>query len=88
MAALGYLLLEWTIVACNGVTSQLARAVGRDLKGKLSRLIYAVSIPLAFIRPWIAITLYVASALMWLVPDRRIEAALKELRTPLGWHRC
>jgi hypothetical protein len=57
-------------------------------QGKLSLLIYAVSIPLAFVRPWIAITLYVASALMWLVPDWRIESAFKELRTPLGWHRC
>jgi uncharacterized membrane protein len=78
MAALGYLLLEWAIVACNGATSTLARAVGRDRKGKLSLLIYACAIPLAFVRPWMAITLYVASALMWLVPDRRIESAFSE----------
>jgi uncharacterized membrane protein len=78
MAALGYLLLEWAIVARNGPTSTLARAVGRDRKGKLSLLIYACAIPLAFLRPWMAIILYVASALMWLVPDRRIESAFKE----------
>ena len=76
MASLGYLFLEWTIVACNGPSSMLARAIGRDLKGKLSLAVYAVSIPLAFLRPWIAITLYVAVALMWLVPDRRIESVL------------
>ena len=78
MASLGYLLLEWTIVACNGASSTLARAVGRDTKAKLSLLVYAVSIPLAFLRPWIAIVLYVAVALMWMVPDRRIESVLKE----------
>jgi len=47
-------------------------------EGKLSLLVYAVSIPLAFLRPWIAIVLYVAVALMWMVPDRRIESVLKE----------
>ena len=78
MVSLGYVLLEWTIVACNGTSSTLGRAVGRDRKAILSLLIYTVSIPLAFVRPWIAITLYVASALMWLVPDPRIESVLKE----------
>jgi uncharacterized membrane protein len=78
MAAVAYVLLERTIVACNGSRSTLARAVGRDKKGKLSVAMYAVSIPLAFLRPWIAITIYVLVALMWLVPDRRIESVLKE----------
>jgi uncharacterized membrane protein len=78
MASLGYLLLERAIVACNGASSALARAVGNDLKSELSLLAYAVSIALAFVRPWIAITLYVGVALMWLVPDRRIESVLKE----------
>ena len=78
MASVGYILLEWVIVACNGASSALARAVGSDLKSELSLLAYAVSIALAFIRPWIAITLYVVVALMWLVPDRRIESVLKE----------
>jgi uncharacterized membrane protein len=78
MASSGYVLLEWTIVACNGASSRLARAVGRDRKAVLSLVIYAVSIPLAFVRPSISIALYVAVALMWLVPDRRIESVLKE----------
>jgi uncharacterized membrane protein len=78
MASIAYGLLEWAIVACNGASSKLARAVGGDLKGKLSFLIYVISIALAFVRPWIAITLYVVVALMWLIPDRRIESVLKE----------
>jgi uncharacterized membrane protein len=78
MASLGYLLLERAIVTCNGASSALARAVGYDLKSELSVLAYTVSIALAFVRPWIAITLYVGVALMWLVPDRRIESVLKE----------
>ncbi len=78
MASIGYILLEWAIVARNGVTSALARAVGNDKKSELSLVAYALSIGLAFIRPWIAITLYVVVALMWLMPDRRIESVLKE----------
>ena len=58
MASIGYILLEWAIVARNGVTSALARAVGNDKKSELSLVAYALSIGLAFIRPWIAITLY------------------------------
>jgi uncharacterized membrane protein len=77
MAAVAYLLLESAIVACNGRSSALAIALGSDLKGKLSLAIYAVSIPLAFLQPWISIALYVVVALMWLVPDRRIESAMK-----------
>ncbi len=51
----------------------LAKAVGNDLKGKLSPVIYAFAIPLALMRPWMASTLYVVVALIWLAPDRRIE---------------
>ena len=76
MASIGYLLLEWTIIACNGSSSRLAIAVGGDLKGKLSLLIYLAAIPLAFVRPWIAISLYILIALMWFVPDRRIESII------------
>src|SRR5271168_3245433 len=78
MASLGYVLLERTIVACNGATSKLARAVGRDRKANLSLVGYAISIPLSFLHPAIAITTYVAIALMWLVPDRRIESVLRQ----------
>ena len=73
MAAIGYLLLERMLIACNGADSTLARAVGSDLKAKLSLSAYAVAIGLAFVQPWIALALYIAVALLWFVPDRRIE---------------
>jgi uncharacterized membrane protein len=73
MAAIGYLLLERMLIAINGADSRLARAVGSDLKAKLSLSIYAVAIGLAFVQPWLAIALYIAVALLWFVPDRRIE---------------
>jgi uncharacterized membrane protein len=76
LAAIAYWILQRTIMASQGPASVLATAVGGDLKGKLSPLLYAVAIPLAFIRPWIADAIYVAVALMWLVPDRRIERVI------------
>ncbi len=77
MAGVGYSLLQRAIVARNGRSSALAVALGSDLKGNLSIAIYAASIPLAFLQPWISIALYVVVALMWFVPDRRIESAVK-----------
>src|SRR5262249_31098549 len=77
MAALGYVLLEWALVACNGPDSALAAAIGRDVKGKISLCLYAAAIVLAFVRPWIAIVLYVAVAVAWFLPDRRIESMKK-----------
>ena len=77
MASVAYALLERAIVARNGRTSALAVALGADLKGKLSLGLYAASIPLAFLQPWISLALYLAVALMWFVPDRRIESAVK-----------
>jgi uncharacterized membrane protein len=74
MAGISYLLLERTIIACNGPTSKLALAVGHDQKGKISLLLYLVAIPLAFQRPWIAIALYLVNAMAWFIPDRRIES--------------
>ncbi len=74
MAGISYLLLERTIIACNGPTSKLALAVGNDQKGKISLLLYLVAIPLAFERPWIAIVLYLVNAVAWFIPDRRIES--------------
>lgn len=76
LAAVGYLLLQRAIIAYNGRSSRLASAIGHDLKGKVSLSAYGAAIPLAFLRPWIAILLYVAVALLWLVPDRRIEALM------------
>ena len=73
MAAIGYLLLERMLIACNGATSRLARAVGREMKGKLSLSLYVTAISLAFVQPWIAIGLYIVVALIWFMPDPRIE---------------
>lgn len=76
MAAIAYLLLERAIIKFNGPHSKLAKAVGDEVKGKVSLLVYIMAIPLAYVRPWIAIALYVVNAAMWFIPDRRIEAAV------------
>ena len=76
MAAIAYYVLQRTIIASEGERSTLGEAVGRDLKGKLSPVIYAVSIGLAFINRWLALAGYVAVALIWLLPDRRLESRL------------
>jgi uncharacterized membrane protein len=76
LAAIAYFTLTRTLISHHGQDSTLANALGRDLKGKLSVLIYAVAIPLAFATSWLACTLYVLVAVMWLVPDRRIEKTL------------
>ncbi len=78
MAALAYYILQHTIIAQQGRDSLLAAAIGRDWKGKLSPVLYLLAIPLAFVSPWIASGLYVFVALLWLVPDRRIERVLEE----------
>ncbi len=73
-SGIAYFFLERSIIVYNGPNSKLARAVGRDLKAKLSLLIYALAIPLAFVHPLIALTLYVVNPMMWFIPDRRIES--------------
>jgi uncharacterized membrane protein len=77
MAAIGYSLLERAIIACNGRTSRLAVAIGKDFKGWLSIGLYFVSIPLAFVSPLISVALYIAVALIWLVPNRRVGSAAR-----------
>jgi uncharacterized membrane protein len=77
-AALSYVALQAQIIALNGRESQLAVATGDDFKGKLSLGLYLAAIVLAFVRPWVAILLYVTVALIWLVPDTRIESLLKK----------
>ena len=76
MAAIAYWLLQRAILRVHGNESVLARAVGNDLKGRLSPLFYLAAIPLAFLSPWISEALYALVALIWLIPDRRIERAL------------
>lgn len=76
LAAIAYYILERTIIASQGPNSLLASAVGRDLKGKASPLLYAIAIPAAYLQPWISECIYILVALIWLVPDRRIEGVL------------
>jgi len=76
MAAIAYYVLQSAIIAHQGPDSFLASALGRDWKGKLSPPLYFAAIPLAFVSPWISNALYTFVALLWLVPDRRIERAL------------
>jgi uncharacterized membrane protein len=78
MAALAYYLLQRTIIASEGANSTLAAAIGRDLKGKLSPVIYATSIGLTLVSRWLALAGYVVVALLWLLPDRRLESRLSQ----------
>jgi uncharacterized membrane protein len=82
LAGAAYLLLQHAILVQEGADSLLAAAVGRDWKGKGSVLLYGVAIPVAFLRPWIAGACYVVGALLWLVPDRRIERTVSLGRQP------
>jgi uncharacterized membrane protein len=77
MAAIAYWLLQQTIIAAQGPQSLLKTAIGGDWKGKLSPLVYVAAMASTFFAQWIAQVLYVAMALVWLVPDRRIEHALE-----------
>jgi uncharacterized membrane protein len=78
MAAVAYTILQGRLIACQGSHATLATAVQGDAKGKLSLLLYALAIPLAFVHHAISDMLYVTVALIWLVPDRRIEVVLSE----------
>ena len=76
LAGIAYFVLQQAIIAGQGTGSVLATAIGKDWKGKLSLVTYLAAIPLAFVSPWIAMCLYAAVAVVWLVPDRRIERVL------------
>lgn len=78
LAAISYTILQTLIVAQQGANTKLKAAVGKDVKGKLSILCYVLAIPLAFVHQLISDGLYVLVALMWLIPDRRIESKLSE----------
>jgi uncharacterized membrane protein len=73
MPAIAYYLLQKAILHRHGRHSVLAEALGRDLKGKISPVLYVAGIGLAFVYPWVSVAIYVLVAVMWLVPDRRIE---------------
>jgi uncharacterized membrane protein len=78
LAGCAYFILTRALVARHGADAPLTQALGNDFKGKISVLGYASAIPLAFVRPWIAGAIYVAIAVVWLVPDRRFERILSE----------
>jgi uncharacterized membrane protein len=77
MAAIAFFVLQRAIIAFQGRDALLARALGSDWKGKLSPVIYLAAMPLAFLNPWISAALYAFAALLWLIPDRRIERVLE-----------
>jgi uncharacterized membrane protein len=77
MPAIAYYILQTAIVGLHGRDGTLARALGHDFKGKISPLLYLTAIALSFVAPWAAQAIYVGVALMWLIPDRRIERVLR-----------
>jgi uncharacterized membrane protein len=78
MAALAYWILQQALIAAEGPDSVLRRAVGSDWKGKLSPLLYLTGIALTFWQPWAGQSIYVLAALLWLIPDRRIENVVQD----------
>ena len=78
LAAIAYYILQSIIIAAQGCDSRLAAAIGRDIKGKLSPVLYALAIVAAVFRPWISCCIYAFVSLMWLVPDRRIARVVDE----------
>lgn len=77
MAAVSYYILQVSIIRSQGESSELKAAIGNDWKGKLSPLIYFAAIPAAFVLPMVSFLLYIVTAMIWLIPDRRIERAMK-----------
>jgi len=75
-AAVAYFILTRVLIAHHGRDSALAKALGRDVKGKVSLVFYAAAIPLSFVSAWLACGLYVLVAVIWLIPDRRIERVM------------
>ena len=78
MAGFAYYILTRALLAVHAADSVLAQALSRDFKERLSMLVYLAAIPLAFVRPWLAGGLYVLVAIMWLMPDRRMERVVTE----------
>lgn len=76
MAGVAFFILAHSLIALHGKDSTIATALGRDVKGIVSVVIYAVAIPLAFVNPWISFAIYILVAVIWFIPDRRIETTL------------
>ena len=77
LAALAYYLLLRTLMAAVGQPAALAEAVGRDVKGKVSPILFAVAIPIALVAPVVSMAIYAVVVLMWIVPDRRMERVIR-----------
>ncbi|HMG71056.1 MAG TPA: TMEM175 family protein [Gemmatimonadaceae bacterium] len=84
MAGVAYYILERTIIRSQGAQSKLEAAVGNDAKGKISVVLYALAIPLAFVHQLLSDAIYVLVALMWLIPDRRIESLFNDMAEEKG----
>ncbi len=78
MAAIAYWILQNQLVQVNGKDSVIAKALGKDFKGKISPVLYVIAIPCAFMNQWISGLIYILVALMWLIPDKRIEVAINK----------
>ena len=78
LSGLSYYILGRVLIRHHGENSKIARALGSDFKGRISVVLYAAAIPLSFVSRWTSVALYVAVAVMWLIPDRRIERTLGE----------
>jgi uncharacterized membrane protein len=76
LAGVAYTVLTRTLISLHGADSQIGTALGKDYKAKVSVVAYFLAIPLAFVRPWLAFVFYIAIAVMWLAPDRRIERTI------------
>ena len=84
-SAVAYFILTKTLIAQHEKDSLLTKSIGKDRKGRISVALYAISIPLAFVQPWVAYVCYVLVVIMWLLPDPRIERSLNaETAGPIG----
>lgn len=79
MAAIAYFVLQHTIMQTQGSDSLLAKALGKDFKGKISPILYFIAIPFSYINEWIACSIYALVAIIWLIPDKRIERVFNEM---------
>jgi uncharacterized membrane protein len=77
MAGIAYLLLQRAIIHSDGQSSELARAIGSDLKGKVSGVMYLAAIGIAFVAHWVSMAIYIAMAIWWVIPDRRIARVVE-----------
>ena len=78
MAGAAYHILTRTLISFHGKNAEISKAIGKDTKGKISVILYAIAIPIAFYKPYIAMFFYILVAAMWIIPDRRVEKVLND----------